>query len=138
MGHAYQQSFANHQISVSAPETPCPFTGAPELIAQLLDKLMDNAADFTPVGGSIALGLLTSASHYELSLNNEGPPLPAGSNEQLFESLVSNRAATTDKPHLGLGLFIVRLIARFHGGRCEAVNRDDGRGVVMRVKLPHS
>ena len=136
MGHAYQHTFANHRVSVSAPETVCPFTGAPELIAQLLDKLMDNAADFTPAGGSIALGLTATTSHYELSLDNEGPLLPTGSNEQLFESLVSNRAAATDKPHLGLGLFIVRLIARFHGGRCDAMNRDDGRGVIMRVKLP--
>jgi two-component system sensor histidine kinase ChvG len=39
-------------------------------------------------------------------------------------------------PHLGLGLYIVRLIAEFHGGRAIAANRDDGQGVTVSVTLP--
>jgi signal transduction histidine kinase len=39
-------------------------------------------------------------------------------------------------PHLGLGLYIVRLIAEFHGGRARAENRNDGGGVVVTVTLP--
>jgi dedicated sortase system histidine kinase len=138
MGQAYQQTFADHRVQVEVPDTPCPSRGAPELIAQLLDKLMDNAIDFTPAGGNIILRLALSGSEYVLSLINDGPLLPPGSNEQLFESLVSNRAGANDEPHLGLGLYIVRLIARFHGGRCEAMNRDDGGGVIMRVRLPRA
>lgn len=136
MGQAYQHTFPQLRIAVHVPTESCPFTGAPELIAQLLDKLMDNAADFTPPDGAIVLSLEAAPAHYVLTLDNEGPLLPAGSSEQLFESLVSGRNSDADKPHLGLGLFIVRLIARFHGGRCSAANRDDGRGVRMRIELP--
>ena len=39
-------------------------------------------------------------------------------------------------PHLGLGLYIVRLVAEFHGGEAEARNRDDGTGVEVHVSLP--
>jgi signal transduction histidine kinase len=58
--------------------------------------------------------------------------------DRLFESMVSMRAggAQGDEPHLGLGLFIVRLIAQFHGGRASARDRADGRGVVVEVFLP--
>ncbi len=38
--------------------------------------------------------------------------------------------------YLGLGLYIVRLIAAFHGGTARAANRDDGRGVIVTVNLP--
>ncbi len=138
IGQAYRHSFATHRVTVHTPADPCPFTGAPELIAQLLDKLMDNAADFTPANGTIAVSLATSGAFYVLSVDNEGPSLPAGYSEQLFESLVSSRTSGSDKPHLGLGLFIVRLIARFHDGKCHAANRGDGRGVVMQVQLPRN
>jgi signal transduction histidine kinase len=56
---------------------------------------------------------------------------------QLFDSLVSVRSGGGgDKPHLGLGLYIVASIAKSHGGRVAAENRADGRGVVVRVGLP--
>jgi signal transduction histidine kinase len=40
------------------------------------------------------------------------------------------------EPHLGLGLFIVRLITEFHRGAVRARNRDDGRGVIVEVSFP--
>jgi signal transduction histidine kinase len=44
----------------------------------------------------------------------------------------------SDAPHLGLGLYIVRLIAEAHRGSATAQNRDDGRGVVVSVALPYA
>jgi signal transduction histidine kinase len=55
---------------------------------------------------------------------------------QLFDSLVSIREQRDGRPHLGLGLHIVALVADFHGGRCEADDLPDGSGVVFRVFLP--
>jgi signal transduction histidine kinase len=56
---------------------------------------------------------------------------------KLFESMVSVRNAHSGtEPHLGLGLYIVRLIAEFHGGAAEALDREDGSGVVIRVRTP--
>jgi K+-sensing histidine kinase KdpD len=55
---------------------------------------------------------------------------------QLFDSLVSVRESHGDKPHLGLGLHIVMLIAEFHRGQVAAENLDDGSGVSFVVELP--
>jgi signal transduction histidine kinase len=57
---------------------------------------------------------------------------------RLFESMVSVRTEGSGEPHLGLGLYMVRLIAQFHGGEARAANREDGSGVVMRVDCPVS
>jgi signal transduction histidine kinase len=72
-----------------------------------------------------------------LRVDNEGPLLPAGMEARLFDSMVSVRKGEGGAvPHLGLGLYIVRLIAAFHGGGARAANRPDGRGVVVAVTLP--
>jgi len=42
----------------------------------------------------------------------------------------------TGEPHLGLGLYIARLIAEFHGGNVRADNRGDASGVVVTITLP--
>jgi K+-sensing histidine kinase KdpD len=56
---------------------------------------------------------------------------------RLFDSMVSVRAAgDAGAPHLGLGLYIVRVIAEFHGGFAQAANRTDGTGVIVAVTLP--
>jgi two-component system, OmpR family, sensor histidine kinase ChvG len=54
----------------------------------------------------------------------------------LFESLFEQRQGRDEKPHFGLGLYIVRLIAEFHGGTAVAANREDGSGVVFTIALP--
>jgi signal transduction histidine kinase len=57
---------------------------------------------------------------------------------QLFDSLVSIRDQRDGRPHLGLGLHIVALVAAFHGGRCTADDLPDGSGVVFRVWFQRS
>ena len=48
------------------------------------------------------------------------------------------RQGREDKPHLGLGLYIVRLVAEFHQGEVEAENLADGTGVSIGLALPRS
>jgi signal transduction histidine kinase len=62
--------------------------------------------------------------------------LPPGLSEHLFESLVSVRPGSDTKPHLGLGLYIVRLIADFHGASVSADNLADASGVRFTFELP--
>ena len=80
-----------------------------------------------------------TGTQVRLSVENEGPPLPAAMHGRLFDSMVSVRGKHVgDEPHLGLGLYIVRLIAEFHGGSVRAENRADGRGVIIAVTLPEA
>ena len=68
-------------------------------------------------------------------MRNSGSEL-AAQPESLFDSLVSRRSEKSEQPHLGLGLYIVRLVAEFHEGRVTATNLPDGSGVEFRVTLP--
>ena len=139
-GYRYAHPTQPIELSVQrhAPEQVLTIDGAPDLIAQLLDKLVANAKDFCVAGSNIYVRLDADDVRATLSVANTGPLLPAAMAGQLFDSLVSVRDTRSDEPHLGLGLYIVRLIAEFHGGQAQAVNRSDSSGVVFSVTLPLS
>lgn len=134
---AYQSLHPDRDIALRIGAGPHTLHGAPELIGQLLDKLVDNAADFTPPGGWIRLGLERAGQCLRLTVANQGPPLPAALQSRAFDALVSGResAGDDDRAHLGLGLTIVRLVAERHGGSVTAANLADGAGVVFTVEL---
>jgi two-component system, OmpR family, sensor histidine kinase ChvG len=136
VGQAYAQTFSARRFELNLPSDPCPFRGAPELIVQMLDKLVDNAVDFCPPQGRIAISLLIRPKQYQLVVANEGPLLAPGTEHKIFDMLISERTGDGPKPHLGLGLFIVQLIARFHGGDANGRNADDLTGVEFEVRLP--
>jgi two-component system sensor histidine kinase ChvG len=137
----YRIAYPHKRIVFESPGGEMPVLGAPELIAQMLDKLVANAAEFATTDAAIVVRLARieteTGPQVRLAVENEGPPLPAAMRGSLFDSMVSVRAKSAgDEPHLGLGLYIVRLIAEYHGGSARADDRADGRGVVMAVTLP--
>ncbi len=133
----YRNAYPSHTFVLDAPPGELPVDAAPDLIAQMLDKLVANAAEFAPSGTPIVIRLGGIGDRVRVSVENEGPPLPEGMRGRLFDSMVSvRRESGGDVPHLGLGLYIVRLIAEFHGGRASADDLGDGRGVVVAVTLP--
>lgn len=127
-----------------------PVRGAPERIAQLFDKLLDNALSFAPADGWVRVVAGREGDEVVVDVINNGPPLPAGGQERIFDSLVSHRQtrrqsqspATApsagprhgDSPHLGLGLYVARLIAEAHHGSLSAADREEG--VVFRLRMP--
>lgn len=137
---SYRQLAGNRTLHVMLPDQPIRFHGAPELIAQALDKLFDNAKGFARDEGWIRIKLSRDGDSAEIAVANSGPPLPARMQERLFDSLVSVRdtgslRAAGEVPHLGLGLYIVRLIAASHNGSASAVNLASDAGVEFRLKL---
>lgn len=134
---AYRSLAGTRSLECVVPEQPLHMHGAPELIAQALDKLFDNALSFTPSDGWLRLSLRPVDGGAEIELANQGPPLPAAMQGRLFDSLVSLRDKATpgDAPHLGLGLYVVRLVAERHGGVASARNLEDGSGVAFSLRL---
>lgn len=116
---------------------PLMVQGAPDLVAQLLDKLVENAVDFTRDGATVEVRLTRGLGIGLLSVSNEGPTLSPEVADKLFESMVSSRPSDgTGRIHLGLGLTIVRAIADFHDATVSAANHRDGSGVTFTVAFP--
>ena len=124
------------RFELDVPPNACFMHGAPDLVAQMLDKLVENAADFCASTGVIRVRLTRCTNSYELTVSNDGPPIPPAMLGRLFESLFEHRPGGDDKPHFGLGLYIVRLIAEFHGGHAVAANRPQDAGAEFSVTLP--
>jgi two-component system, OmpR family, sensor histidine kinase ChvG len=141
----YRPLIAPRRLDADLPLAALIMHGAPELIAQALDKLLDNARSFTPEDGWIRIALHAVEDGAEVRVANRGPPLPPTLQDRLFDSLVSLRPSGTQKapespgradaPHLGLGLYVVRLIATAHRGAASARNLDDGSGVEFCLHL---
>jgi len=137
----YRGAYPGHAFELRLPEGAVGVDGAPDLAAQLLDKLVANAVDFSAPGAAIFVSVERGGADGEavegggrmarLSVQNRGPLLPEEMRGTLFESLISVRKERGDEPHLGLGLYIARLIAEFHGGAIRADNLPSGDGVVV-------
>lgn len=137
-GEGYRELLAPRRLDVRVPTQPVPFHGAPDLIVQALDKLVDNARGFCPPEGEIRVELGAGAQGPRIVVANTGPTLAPGRHEKLFDALVSQRprgAAAGSAPHLGLGLHIVRLVAERHAGSARAANLADGSGVEFTIEL---
>jgi dedicated sortase system histidine kinase len=129
----YRQVYGGREFQLTLPDQPVTVEGSPDLAAQLLDKLVGNAADFASSGTPIRLSLDHAHGMARLAVANQGPHLPAALAGKLFESMITARSGGSG-PHLGLGLYVARLIAEFHGGTIAA--KDTADGVVVTVTLP--
>ena len=143
----YRDTFRNHSFELQTDAGPRLCAVVPEAIVQALDKLVSNAVDFAPPGSTIRLSLSqTTCSTQDrrtpgwlITVTNQGPPLPATMQASLFDSMVSLRPERAgESTHLGLGLYLVRLIAEFHGGHAFARNVADGvqAGLAIRAHAP--
>jgi len=103
-------------------------------LGQLLSNLLRNAAAHGEPQGVIRIVLREADDRVVLSVHNRGPVIPEAEREGLFSPTARGSAAKAG-PHLGLGLFIVREIARGHGGTI-GVTSDAERGTVFSVVLP--
>jgi len=115
------------------------------MIEQMLDKIISNAKDFTKPSSAIKVTYgLEHNNMLSIKVRNEGKLLPEGYEKQIFDGMTSIRQVNSDdQPHLGLGLYIVKLITDFHGGSVSAYNWRDNdsamsQGVELKIQLPIS
>ncbi len=133
----YKLAYPESKFESDLPEYAIHINGVPEYIAQLLDKLVANAVEFSYPNHSIIVYCRTLRDHAVMKVSNAGPFLPEEMKERLFDSMISVRPQEKQKqPHLGMGLHIARLITDFHSGQIRAENRKDCEGVIMTVVMP--
>lgn len=152
----YQGSHPSTPLAFTAPPQAIHMQGIPELMAQMLDKLISNAADYRAQQTPVTIELSSHRRKVTLRVINVGPPLPAAMREHIFDPMVSQRTLmqpqetkpvlpeplpagpqqstpqhATPPVHLGLGLYIARLICEFHNGSIRAENISDPERVAF-------
>ena len=133
---AYRDVYPRHDIEFLCSAPNARVRGSGELIVQMMDKLIDNAVSFSPEDAPIQVALNGTRREVTIAVANRGPRLPDNMRSQLFDSLVSIRPQRGDRQHLGLGLHIVSLVAKFHRGAVRGDDLPDGSGVVFTVTMP--
>ncbi|TRX53849.1 proteobacterial dedicated sortase system histidine kinase [Thalassomonas sp. M1454] len=136
---SYQQIYQPQLFSVNIATQPLYIKGSDEHIAQLFDKLIANAVEFSLDKDAIVICLHSNSKNNSatLSVTNKGALLPEGMENNIFDAMVSLRSEEQkQQPHLGIGLYICRLISEFHNGELEAKNLDDNSGVEFTLTLP--
>jgi signal transduction histidine kinase len=111
-------------------------TGDPAKLHDVLRNLMENAANYSPDGGTIEVSTRRAADALEIVVADRGPGIPEVDLPRIFERFYRvDRSRTRDPGGTGLGLSIVRHLVELHGGKVSAANRPGG-GAVFTVKLP--
>jgi two-component system sensor histidine kinase ChvG len=105
-------------------------------LVQVLRNLIGNAQSFSPAAGTIVLRGRETGGMVELSVEDEGPGIPDGNLEHVFDRFYSERpTGETFGKHSGLGLSISRQIVEALRGRISAENRRDSTGRVLGARF---
>ena len=123
-------------FSYAGPESGIKIEGSDLRITQLLDKLKDNAIDFSDVNSNIKFKLSKDNNQVVVSIINKGPLIPDEIINNLCSGIISHRQGVIGEPHLGIGLYVASKIAKYHNGSLTIFNSKDGDGVCVVVKLP--
>lgn len=137
----YQLAYPENHFDLQSDCPKATLKGSPDLFVQMLDKITANATEFSPKEGTINFKLQQQANQLILRIINVGAPLPTDMQHQLFDSMVSVRKeAHSTAPHLGIGLYIAKIIAEYHQGKISIDNysANDGKasGVEVRIIFP--
>ncbi|MEU5159029.1 HAMP domain-containing sensor histidine kinase [Streptomyces sp. NPDC020875] len=124
-------------VEIRGERTPAVVQGNGVLLERIALNLVQNAVRYNvPDGGWVEVTTRTEPGRAVLVVENTGPMVPAYEIDNIFEPFRRLRQERTGSDKgVGLGLSIVRSVARAHGGRIIAEPREGG-GLVMRVTLP--
>ena len=135
----YKLAYTSHRFELKVDVRTAELKGSPELFAQMLDKIVANAVEFSSRSDPIKVSCENNNKSLTIRVANTGPLLPENMQNELLDSMISVRdekstvthAEGNDRVHLGLGLYIAKIIALFHDGSIKIENQKDQSGVMV-------
>jgi two-component system sensor histidine kinase KdpD len=109
----------------------------PGLLRTALEQLVDNAAKYSAPGSVIAISADGTEGEIVIGVHNEGPTIPQGDREKVFERFYRAEETRRRTSGTGLGLSIARKIAEAHRGRAWVVS-DAGTGTTFSLAVPRA
>jgi two-component system sensor histidine kinase KdpD len=109
------------------------------LIEQVLINLLENAAEYTPIGSTVTILATTVKPDIHVIVTDNGPGIKPGDEERIFDKFYNARQPQTpagEQKSGGLGLAICRGIIHAHGGKIWAQNAPEGGGAMFTFTLP--
>jgi len=106
-----------------------------KLVQRSIENLLSNALKYTPSGGDVSLTARRAGTALELEVADRGPGIPEDLRTSLFEKFGSIEARQgKSRKGVGLGLYLVKLVALGHGGSVSVADRSGG-GSIFRLTL---
>jgi len=133
--HARAALLAQHAVHIDLPADLPLLEFDTVLMERVFCNLLENAAKYTPPGSRIDISARRSDDQVEISVTDNGPGLPPGKSERLFEKFTRGTQEEARIAGVGLGLAIVQAIIEAHRGKVRAENRPDG-GARFVIRLP--
>jgi PAS domain S-box-containing protein len=122
-----------HVLSVSLPEASVWLDADPMRLAQVVGNLVNNAAKYTPPGGTITVTGAATAGEAVLRVRDTGIGIAPDTLPRIFDLFAQGEGS---EGGLGVGLTLARMLVQFHGGTLEASSEGPGRGSEFIVRLP--
>jgi len=126
---------AKHKLAVDIPADLPQVPLDAGLMQRVFVSLAGNVARHTPAGTHLAIAARAAGDDVEVSFEDDGPGLPKGREEEIFESFARGEKQATRRG-AGLGLAISRAIVAAHGGTIRAETPETGKGTRIVIRLP--
>ncbi len=130
-------SASRHEFVLHVPEEPLWLNGDLTRLAQILSNLLNNAAKYTPEGGTITLSVEQLEKDVLIKVADNGLGIPAAMLPKIFELFTQvDRTLERAQGGLGIGLALVKEMVDLHGGSIMAESPGLGKGSTFTVRLP--
>lgn len=130
-----QPVFPSHTLRLHEEVEPLLVMGDALRLEQVLQNLLQNAVNYSPAGGEIAIAATADAQQARITVRDHGMGIAASIRPYVFQRFFRARVSNGRKPGLGLGLFICKTIMDLHGGSIE-VESVEGEGSTFTLRLP--
>ncbi len=128
---------ARHALSLDLPAQPLMLDADPIRLAQVVGNLLNNAAKYTPRGGSIRVTARLEEGEAVLSVSDNGIGIPSESLSSVFDMFTQvGRNMERAQGGLGIGLTLVRRLVELHGGTASVYSAGVDRGSEFTLRLP--